>query len=143
VPLGGEGKRGTRRGRAMKVKGLFVSADRACLRACVCLCVCVGVELFIVDRQRNATCISFHTASYTAAVRNTTRPANIYHSPVPVPVPVPAHTHNREHFAAPLILAAQCNSFHMYSHSVSQFRALNSVLTVDTVQCSVVGNAII
>ena len=42
MPLGGEGKRGTRRGRAMKGKGLFVSADRACLRAS-CACVCVSV----------------------------------------------------------------------------------------------------
>jgi hypothetical protein len=27
----------------------LVSADRACLRACVCVCVCVNWDLFIVD----------------------------------------------------------------------------------------------
>jgi len=58
-------------GRAMKGEGLL-GFCRPCVLACVCLCVCQWGTVY--SPQRNSTCTCLQTASYRAAVCNTTRP---------------------------------------------------------------------
>ena len=105
-----ERKRETGRCRAMKGYGLFCFCWR-----CVRVLMCVSWELFIVNSAIEPL-MSLQNASHKAAVCNTTRPTNIYHSSVPVPAHITVHIMPHRS-----MLAAQCNSSHICSHSVSMY----------------------
>jgi hypothetical protein len=81
------------------------------LRACACVCQ-LGT---LYSEQRNSTSISLQNSSHKAAVRNTTRPPKIYQ------FCSCCSTHNRHILPHRSMLAAQCNSSHICSHSVSMY----------------------
>ena len=106
---------------------------RAFVRVFVCVCRVGNVY----SPQRNSTLNCLQAERNIAEFCKTINPPSFYHSSVLVPANI-----NVRILIQCCMLAAQCNSSHIYCQSVSQYCTVNSVLTVDKVHCSVVVNVI-